>query len=58
MSDSEAWCELCDMYIAEQEYSKAAFCMEELILANPHVCLCVGLHVQAKSLRKSPSLGG
>ena len=36
MSDTEAWCELCDLYIAEQDYSKAAFCMEELILNNPH----------------------
>ncbi|RWS10315.1 ER membrane protein complex subunit 2-like protein [Dinothrombium tinctorium] len=36
MNDSEAWLELCDLYIQEQEYSKAAFCMEELILTNPH----------------------
>lgn len=36
MSDQEAWHELCDLYLQEQEYSKAAFCMEELILHNPH----------------------
>lgn len=36
MNDQEAWLELCDLYIREQEYSKAAFCMEELILINPH----------------------
>ncbi|XP_034941115.1 ER membrane protein complex subunit 2-like [Chelonus insularis] len=36
MSDQEAWHELCDLYLKEQEYSKAAFCMEELILHNPH----------------------
>ncbi|KAK3863968.1 hypothetical protein Pcinc_030304 [Petrolisthes cinctipes] len=36
MSDSEAWQELCDLYLKEGDYSKAAFCMEELILTNPH----------------------
>lgn len=36
MSDQEAWQELCDMYLSEQEYNEAAFCMEELILHNPH----------------------
>lgn len=36
MNDSEAWLELCSIYINEQAYHKAAFCMEELILTNPH----------------------
>lgn len=36
MNDTEAWLELCDIYIQEQAYTKAAFCMEELILTNPH----------------------
>lgn len=36
MNDQEAWHELCDLYLQEHEYSKAAFCMEELILHNPH----------------------
>jgi len=36
LNDTEAWSELCDLYIQEQEYVKAAFCMEELILSNPH----------------------
>jgi len=36
MNDQEAWLELSDLYIQEQDYSKAAFCIEELILANPH----------------------
>lgn len=36
MNDTEAWLELCDVYIQEQAYSKAAFCMEELIITNPH----------------------
>jgi len=36
MNDQESWLELSELYIQEQEYSKAAFCIEELILANPH----------------------
>lgn len=36
MIDQEAWQELCDLYLQESEYGKAAFCMEELILHNPH----------------------
>lgn len=36
MVDQEAWQELCDLYLIEQEYAKAAFCLEELILHNPH----------------------
>jgi len=35
-SDQEAWLELCDLYIQEQEYNKACFCCEELLLHNPH----------------------
>lgn len=36
MSDQEAWHELCSLYLTEGEYSKAAFCMEEVLLHNPH----------------------
>ncbi|KAJ8942242.1 hypothetical protein NQ318_003089 [Aromia moschata] len=36
MADVEAWQELSEMYINEHDYSKAAFCIEELILHNPH----------------------
>ena len=36
MSDSEAWLELCDIYLHEHEYDKAAFCMEELLLCKPY----------------------
>lgn len=36
MSDQEAWLELSELYSLEQEYNKAAFCMEELLLHNPH----------------------
>ena len=36
MADGEAWMELCDLYILEQDYAKASFCCEELILQHPH----------------------
>lgn len=36
MSDTEAWMELSELYIGEQEYAKAAYCLEELLLHNPH----------------------
>ncbi len=36
MSDTDGWMELCDLYILEQDYAKAAFCCEELLLHNPH----------------------
>lgn len=36
MSDEEAWHLLCSMYLAEGEYAKAVFCMEEVLLHNPH----------------------
>ncbi|XP_074656469.1 ER membrane protein complex subunit 2-B-like [Tubulanus polymorphus] len=36
MADYEAWMELCDLYLLEMDYSKAAFCMEEVLMSNPH----------------------
>ncbi|KAI8119674.1 hypothetical protein FF38_01963 [Lucilia cuprina] len=36
MSDQEAWQELCSLYLSEGDYVKAAFCMEEVLLHNPH----------------------
>ncbi|CAF1577769.1 unnamed protein product [Rotaria magnacalcarata] len=35
-ADQEAWSELCDLYLSEHDYTKAAFCAEELLLINPH----------------------
>ena len=35
-ADQEAWSELCDLYLTEHDYTKAAFCAEELLLINPH----------------------
>uniref|UniRef100_A0A8C5MN32 ER membrane protein complex subunit 2 n=1 Tax=Leptobrachium leishanense TaxID=445787 RepID=A0A8C5MN32_9ANUR len=36
VGDQEAWHELAELYINELDYAKAAFCLEELILTNPH----------------------
>ena len=36
MTDFEGWMELCDLYISQLDYSKACYCMEELIMSNPH----------------------
>ncbi|ALC47888.1 CG17556, partial [Drosophila busckii] len=36
MSDQEAWQELCNLYMGQGDYGKAAFCMEEVLLHNPH----------------------
>lgn len=36
ISDFEAWMELCELYLIEMDYSKAAYCMEELLLSNPY----------------------
>ncbi|XP_053970071.1 ER membrane protein complex subunit 2-like [Anastrepha obliqua] len=36
MSDQEAWHELYALYLAEGDYSKAVFCLEEVLLHNPH----------------------
>ena len=35
-ADFEAWHELGDLYIQDGEYSKALFCIEELILSNAY----------------------
>ncbi|CAI9588993.1 unnamed protein product [Staurois parvus] len=36
VGDQEAWHELAELYIHELDYAKASFCLEELILTNPH----------------------
>ena len=36
MTDFEGWMELCDLYLSQLDYSKACYCMEELIMSNPH----------------------
>ncbi|XP_060069117.1 ER membrane protein complex subunit 2-like [Ylistrum balloti] len=59
MTDFEAWTELCDLYLSQQDYQKAAFCIEELIMSNPHnhlyhqkyaeICYTQGNFEQARS---------
>ncbi|VDM38653.1 unnamed protein product [Toxocara canis] len=39
LNDSEAWLELSQLYLHEGDYVRAAHCLEELILANPHSSL-------------------
>lgn len=34
--DYESWIELADIYISQQNYNKAQFCLEELLLQYPH----------------------
>ena len=36
MTDYEAWNELCDLYLSLHDYANASFCLEELIMSNPH----------------------
>ncbi|GLD48759.1 ER membrane protein complex subunit 2 [Lates japonicus] len=36
VGDQEAWHELSELYINEHDYGKAAFCLEELMMTNPH----------------------
>lgn len=50
MADFEGWQELSDMYVQEQDFSKASFCVEELILHNPHNHL---LHQRYADIRYS-----
>jgi tetratricopeptide (TPR) repeat protein len=36
MDDIEAWYELCDVYLFTNNYNKAIFCLEEILLHQPH----------------------
>nr|ACO08465.1 Tetratricopeptide repeat protein KIAA0103 [Oncorhynchus mykiss] len=36
VGDQGAWHELSELYINEHDYGKAAFCLEELMMTNPH----------------------
>ncbi|KAK8728979.1 hypothetical protein OTU49_008911 [Cherax quadricarinatus] len=58
MSDGEAWQELCDLYLKEGDYSKAAFCMEELILTNPHNHLYYTRYAEIKYTQRRDPKGG
>ncbi|KAK6911249.1 hypothetical protein RJ641_023342 [Dillenia turbinata] len=39
MADHDAWRELAEIYVSQQMYKQAAFCYEELILAQPMIPL-------------------
>lgn len=36
MSDVEGWQELCALYVQVQDYSRAVYCAEELLIHQPH----------------------
>ncbi|MFH4984197.1 hypothetical protein AB6A40_010906 [Gnathostoma spinigerum] len=36
LNDNEAWLELSQLYLSEGDYARAAHCIEELLLSNPH----------------------
>jgi ER membrane protein complex subunit 2 len=48
MADQEAWLELADLYISQQDWNKAAFCLEELILHNPNNHLYLQRYAEIK----------
>lgn len=33
--DSEGWVELSNLYLKENQFQQAAYCMEEIVLLNP-----------------------
>lgn len=35
-NDTESWAELSDLYISQDMYSQATFCLEELLLLQPN----------------------
>lgn len=45
-TDTEAWAELADLYIAQGLYQQAEFCLEEILLSAPNAWN-VGLHFSA-----------
>uniref|UniRef100_A0A914VNZ7 ER membrane protein complex subunit 2 n=1 Tax=Plectus sambesii TaxID=2011161 RepID=A0A914VNZ7_9BILA len=48
LNDNEAWLELSNLYLGECEYAKAAHCLEELILAQPHNSLYLQRYADVK----------
>ena len=54
MTDFEAWMELCDLYLSQQDYTKAAFCVEELLMSNPHNHLYHQKYAEVRPLSYTP----
>ncbi|XP_071240545.1 ER membrane protein complex subunit 2 isoform X2 [Salvelinus alpinus] len=57
VGDQEAWHELSELYINEHDYGKAAFCLEELMMTNPHNHLyCEQYAESASHIAASPKV--
>ena len=55
MTDFEGWMELCDL--SQLDYSKACYCMEELIMSNPHNHLFYQKFAEVRNImKKNPTL--
>uniref|UniRef100_A0A914Q2D0 ER membrane protein complex subunit 2 n=1 Tax=Panagrolaimus davidi TaxID=227884 RepID=A0A914Q2D0_9BILA len=39
LNDQEAWQQLCELYLKEGDYARAAFAFEDVLLSNPHSSL-------------------
>jgi hypothetical protein len=52
MTDFEGWMELCDLYLSQLDYSKACYCMEELIMSNPHNHLFYQKFAEVRNIMK------
>jgi hypothetical protein len=50
MTDFEGWMELCDL--SQLDYSKACYCMEELIMSNPHNHLFYQKFAEVRNIMK------
>ncbi|XP_047110809.1 ER membrane protein complex subunit 2-like isoform X2 [Schistocerca piceifrons] len=57
MSDQEGWQELCELYLMEQDLARAAFCMEELLLHNPHSHLIHQRYAEIKYTQAATNIG-
>ena len=53
MTDFEGWMELCDLYLSQLDYSKACYCMEELIMSNPHNHLFYQKFAEVRNIMKN-----
>ena len=38
LNDPEAWLQLCELYLKEGDYARAAFAFEDVLLANVKSC--------------------
>ena len=52
MTDFEGWMELCDLYLSQLDYSESCYCMEELIMSNPHNHLFYQKFAEVRNIMK------